>query len=73
LLSSFEWDVKLIFLVPGAWVNASGKQNTTSKWDTWVACNELLQRATFLPVQRGADLARLIPRVKGAQSEWRRL
>jgi hypothetical protein len=24
----------------------------------------------FLPMQRGADLARLIPRVKRAQSDW---
>jgi hypothetical protein len=45
LLSSFEWDVKPIILVPGAY--ASGKQKTPSKWETWVACDGLL-----LPGQR---------------------
>jgi hypothetical protein len=35
LLSSFEWDVKPMFLVPGAY--ASGKQKTPSKWKIWVA------------------------------------
>jgi hypothetical protein len=39
-LSSFEWDVKPRFLVPGAYT--SGKQKTPSKWETWVACDGLL-------------------------------
>jgi hypothetical protein len=37
LLSSFEWDVTPMFLVPGAY--ASGKPYTSAKWETWVACD----------------------------------